>query len=107
MMLAHHLTKRPALRLDERVRQVHGPCGEGQRDAKLVGHACRHDRREAPLRPRGDWTPSSSEPITRREPVPSVLGGFALLRLSPPYRAVSQGNWLVNPVKSPSPCGAP
>ena len=63
-------------------------------------------RQEGPLRSRCDWPPSSSEPITLREPVPPVPC-LAPFRLSPPYRAVSQGNWLVNSVKPPSPCATP
>lgn len=61
---------------------------------------------EGPLRSRCEWLPSSSEPITLSEPVPPVPCRFPL-RLPPPYRAVSQGNWLVNSVKPPSPCTAP
>ncbi len=42
------------------------------RDAKLVGHPCHHDRWEGPLRSRCEGPPSSSQSIPLREPVPPV-----------------------------------
>ena len=74
--------------------------------ARLVGHACHHDRWGGPLRSRCEWSPSSSEPITLHDPVPPIPCRFPL-RPFPRYRAVSQGNWLVNSVKPPSPCATP
>ena len=82
MMVDTRGTQRRALCLDDRDRPAHGPCVEGQP---------RRQARGAPVssRPVGGATPitvgrapASSEPLTRREPVPPIPC-LALFCLSP------------------------
>lgn len=89
----HSLT--PSIRLRPRTRPHH-QAAPGHPPARQEGHSA--SRCEGP--------PSSSELLTRRELVPPVLCRPPL-RASQKYRAVSQGNWVVNCFQARSPCGAP